>query len=69
MQKWEIDTIYNVDFREVIGEIMQQHKVAIIATDPPYNINFKYNKYKDNLSDTEYINLLSNLGGGYNFLR
>lgn len=30
-------------------------------TDPPYNINFQYNCYKDNLSEEDYINMLAEL--------
>ena len=51
----EINKIYNDDFRNY--EIPN----GIIITDPPYNQKFKYNLYKDNLSNEEYIELLSNL--------
>lgn len=34
--------------------------IDLIITDPPYNIKYKYDIYKDNLSDKEYINLISN---------
>lgn len=35
----------------------------MVITDPPYNIGFNYNEYKDKLSDEEYINLLGSLKG------
>lgn len=50
--------IYNKDFREI--ELPQNKKILTI-TDPPYNVGFKYNSYKDNLSDDEYIKLLSKI--------
>jgi site-specific DNA-methyltransferase (adenine-specific) len=34
-------------------------KADLIATDPPYNINFKYNNYKDSMNEEEYIKMLS----------
>ena len=36
--------IYNDNFLNHIHNIDRKH---MIVTDPPYNINFKYNKYKD----------------------
>ena|SRR3990167_5466325 len=31
-----------------------------VLTDPPYNIDFTYNEYKDNLTEESYVELLSN---------
>lgn len=56
----ETNVIYNADFRDY-QDILSQ--VDLIATDPPYNIGFKYNSYKDNLGEKEYTNMLSLLGG------
>lgn len=50
--------IYNMDFREGLECIEEDY---IIVTDPPYNINYDYDEYNDNLSDEEYIRLISNL--------
>ena len=50
--------IYNVDFRKGLEFIEEDY---IIVTDPPYNINYNYDEYNDNLSDEEYIRLISNL--------
>ena len=36
-------------------ELSKLPYAALILTDPPYNIGFKYGQYKDNLPDTEYI--------------
>jgi site-specific DNA-methyltransferase (adenine-specific) len=52
----DFNKIYNCDFRENI-EILD--KVDLIVTDPPYNINFKYNSYKDKKNEKEYMEMLS----------
>lgn len=52
----EENKIYNIDFREVLKLI--DEKIGLIATDPPYNINFKYDTYSDDLTEDEYIELL-----------
>lgn len=49
-----------MNFKEGIKNIKEPFT---IVTDPPYNINFKYNQYKDKLVDSEYIELISNLRG------
>jgi DNA modification methylase len=36
---------------------------CILVSDPPYNINYHYDKYKDNLSDDEYYELLNIIFG------
>ena len=53
----ELNKIYNEDFRSRLSDI---NKDFTIITDPPYNIGFKYNSYADNLSDEEYIELITN---------
>jgi DNA modification methylase len=35
--------------------------IGITITDPPYNQNYKYADYKDNLSEEDYIELLSRI--------
>lgn len=49
--------LINDDFRNVIKNINDDF---IIVTDPPYNIDFDYNQYNDNLPDNEYIELIKN---------
>jgi site-specific DNA-methyltransferase (adenine-specific) len=56
----EVNKLYNSDFKESIHQIKEPFT---IVTDPPYNINFKYNQYKDNLHDVEYIKLIQELKG------
>jgi adenine-specific DNA-methyltransferase len=48
-------TVYNNKMEDIIENL----KFDYIITDPPYNVNYKYPDYNDNLSSEEYINLLS----------
>jgi DNA modification methylase len=48
-------TIYNGDCREVLPEFSD----ALVATDPPYNIGYHYDSYKDSLSEEEYRELIA----------
>ena len=59
MEKFKNGTIYNDDFRNLIEEF--KDKKIIIVTDPPYNIGYNYDVYSDNLSNTDYIGMLSKL--------
>ena len=47
----------NGDCRVEYPKIMDQ--VDLVLTDPPYNIGYKYDGYDDQLSEDEYIDLLS----------
>jgi site-specific DNA-methyltransferase (adenine-specific) len=47
--------IFNKSFIDGMDDVP---KDAIIITDPPYNINFKYNQYKDSMDDDDYINMI-----------
>ena len=49
------DNSLNV-FTKIIKE--NNNKKIIIVSDPPFNINYKYNQYKDNLNEEEYYNML-----------
>jgi site-specific DNA-methyltransferase (adenine-specific) len=51
---------YEEDFRNINLEMFKPRNILTI-TDPPYNQNYHYSKYKDNLKEKEYINLLSNI--------
>lgn len=54
--EYELNHIYNEDFR--VGLKSLPH-VDLVLTDPPYNIDFKYNKYKDKLQEEAYIDMLA----------
>jgi len=53
--------IYNKNFKEIIKDL-DKNKTLII-TDPPYNVGWKYDSYKDNLSENEYLDLFKNFKG------
>lgn len=48
--------LLNLDFRQDLPAI---HKGGgVIVTDPPYNIQYEYDVYPDDLSDIDYINMI-----------
>lgn len=60
--------LYNDDFRNVLESILENHKSrkVIVVTDPPFNIGYRYNTYRDNLPEKEYEKLMYDaFGGGY----
>lgn len=54
-------TIYNEDCISGIPARLSEKSIDVIVTSPPYNLNIKYNSYKDNLSPIEYKNFLTNM--------
>ncbi len=54
--------LYNCDFRNVFENM---DKDIIIVTDPPYNIGFEYDTYKDNMPQEEYLQMISSLISNY----
>ena len=64
-----INTIVNGNCREVFPEIRDAYLISLVLSDPPYNINFKgyedydRNGYQDNLTEEEYVELLSTFNG------
>ena len=57
-----LDLIKSQDFQNLIKD-----KKVCIVTDPPSNVGYHYNGYKDNLSEEEYFNFLDDLFSIYNF--
>lgn len=55
--------LLNQDFRNVDlnSKPFTEYKRILTITDPPYNQNYHYSKYNDNLKNEEYIELLSNI--------
>lgn len=47
------------DCREILKTL--DTKNSIIVTDPPFNIGYHYNEYKDRMPEDDYMNML----GGY----
>ena len=50
------------DFKDLIKD-----KKVCIVTDPPFNIKYHYNSYKDNLKEKEYYDFLKKVLTLYNF--
>ena len=53
--------ILQKDFREVIKDLDKEETLIII--DPPYNVGWKYDSYKDNLSEEQYTELFTHFEG------
>lgn len=53
-------TLINDDFRNQIENIKSKKNI-IVVTDPPFNINYHYINYKDNMNEKEYYKMLSNI--------
>ena len=58
-----LNKIINGDCSKIFPIIKENYNISLVLTDPPYNIKFSgYNEgqgYKDNLSDQDYISLIS----------
>ena len=50
--------IYKGDCLNIINKI---HQDFIIVTDPPFNIGYKDNSYKDKMNEEQYYDMLYNL--------
>ena len=50
-------TLINDDFRNQIEHI-KANKNVVVVTDPPFNINYHYGKYKDNMKEADYYKML-----------
>ena len=46
---------------------LTKNKKVCIVTDPPFNVGYHYNKYKDNLDEDEYYSFLDDVFSMYNF--
>jgi len=57
--------IYNKDFRDIIKGLNKDK--TLIITDPPYNVGWNYDDYKDKISDEDYSNLFMYFQG-YRFV-
>jgi DNA modification methylase len=44
---------------EIVNELKLNWDEVVIVTDPPFNIGYHYNQYKDNLKDNEYLEMLA----------
>lgn len=46
--------LYNADCREILKQLPKDKKYCIV-TDPPFNVGYHYNTYKDNMKEEEYF--------------
>lgn len=53
--------LLNDDCQTIFHDIISQVEKPIIVTDPPFNIGYHYNTYKDKLNEAEYIEGLCSL--------
>ena len=61
LNKYKGAICFNTDFRNYQFDFSELNKTVIYITDPPYNQKYHYDKYKDNLDQEEYIQLLSEI--------
>ena len=57
--------IHNKDYRDIIKDL--DRNKTLIITDPPYNVGWSYNTYKDKLADDDYTNMFK-LFKGFRFV-
>ena len=53
--KDDLVTVYHGDASQIRPELGID---AVTITDPPYNVGYHYNEYRDNMKESEYIHLL-----------
>lgn len=53
--------MYNKDYRKVIKSLDKEN--TLIITDPPYNVGWKYDSYKDNLNEEDYLEMFTHFKG------
>ena len=51
-------TVYKSDFRAIVEKLSRD---VLVVSDPPYNIGFKYDEYRDEMPDDDYIEMLCEL--------
>lgn len=58
-----IDNLYCGNCMDVLFEVVRDSDNPIIVSDPPFNIGYKYDKYKDNMKDDEYYSFMGDVFG------
>jgi len=58
LYEYPLTRIYQGDFRQHLDHVPTN---SLVITDPPYNIGFKYDEYPDNLTDDDYVEMLTAL--------
>lgn len=60
IEKLTLDNIYNLDCTQGIGMLPEGYKYCIV-TDPPFNVGYHYNRYKDKMDEGEYYKWLAEI--------
>ena len=55
--------IINSNCNKEMIEIFKTYEKIIVVSDPPFNIGYKYNKYNDNMDESDYYKMLCFLFG------
>lgn len=58
-----LDVIYSQTFQDLI-----KNRNVVIVTDPPFNVGYHYNDYKDNLPEEEYYEMLEEVFQSFPFV-
>lgn len=56
--------LINDDCRKIIKNLPKDKNYCIV-TDPPFNVSYHYNLYKDNLDEKEYFEWLADIFSGF----
>ena len=57
LKSWNC-TIFNGDCRDVIKNENIDLSSVVVVTDPPFNIGYHYRSYKDNMAESEYVEMM-----------
>jgi len=55
--------LYNGNCLEVLKNLDVDFNKVIFVSDPPFNIGYSYNSYKDNMKDDDYFKMLCDIFG------
>jgi DNA modification methylase len=56
-------SLYNGDNLEILKQINLDYNKCIFVSDPPFNIGYHYDTYKDNMKEEDYYNWLFSIFG------
>lgn len=58
-----ISEIINGNNHDILPNIVNEykHRSIVIVSDPPFNVGYHYNTYKDKMSDDDYYSMLSDI--------
>ena len=63
-----LNKIFLGDSIELLPHILEKvdREKVILVSDPPFNVNYHYNTYKDNLDEEEYFEIAKDRLNGIN---